>query len=164
MTDTRLPSEWLLGRLVRLKPSAFRSYVCALMWSVANRTDGRIESADLAYIPGFDAADIPELIGSDLWALRVSRGQSGGQSPGQSAGNWWLIVDFRATQTSRSEHESLERARAKDRERKAKKRAEAKALSGRQSGGQSGGQNGGPHRQEGRQAGRQFSYVPGGDK
>jgi hypothetical protein len=124
MTDTRLPDRWLLGPLVRIKATAFRSYTCALMWSVANRTDGVIRPEDLAYIPGFDPADIPELIGFDLWEPRVHQ-----------RGDSWLIMDFKSTQTSRAEHESLERARAKDRERKAKARANKKPESGGKSGG-----------------------------
>jgi hypothetical protein len=123
MTDARLPDRWLLGPLVRLKPTAFRSYVCALMWSVTNRTDGVIRPEDLAYIPGFDPGDIPELVGADLLA----------QHP---VADWWLITDFKATQTSRAEWESWERRRAWDRDRKAKARGAEKDVSGGKSRGQ----------------------------
>lgn len=123
MTDARLPDRWLLGPLLRVDVSAFRSFVCSLTWSVANRTDGVIRATDVRHIPGFDAADIPELMAWDLWHPH-------------GLGEAWLIAEFRATQTSRAEHESLARKRASDRERKAKKRAEAR-LSGGQSHGQS---------------------------
>jgi len=146
MTDTRLPSEWLLSPLVRMKATAFRSYVCALMWSVANRTDGVIKPEDLAYIPGFDPGDMRELMATGAWKQRKG-----------PFGEWWQIADFKRTQTSRAEHEVLENARRREREKKQRQRAKAAeddaapqdAVPGDSAGGQSPG-----IAQAGRQAGK----------
>lgn len=111
MTDARLPERWLTDRrLQRLTPEHRDSYVWALVWSVSNRTDGLIEPEDLALIPNFTPGAPAALINAGLWAA-LDEG--------------WLIVDFPSTQTTRAEHEILENARAREREKKARQRAKA---------------------------------------
>jgi hypothetical protein len=109
MTNANLPERWLNDlrfRRDQLSDTAFRGYVNALMWSVANRTEGVIRPQDLKYLPDFGRAVIPELIGDDLWEPRGSdRG--------------WLIVDFATTQTGKDLLEKYEREKAYDRKRKA---------------------------------------------
>ncbi|VBA47905.1 hypothetical protein LAUMK41_00634 [Mycobacterium attenuatum] len=113
MTDAHLPDRWLSDRRFRrprLSDSAYRSYMQALMFAVGNRTEGIIEPSDLPFIPDFDPADIPELIGGDLW------------EPHGRAGERWLMVDFAQTQTGRDLLEMYEKRKAWDRSRKAKQR------------------------------------------
>jgi hypothetical protein len=71
-------------------------------------------------------------------------------------GEWWQIADFKRTQTSRAEHEVLENARRREREKKQRQRAKAAedaaaqdAVPGDSAGGQSPG-----IAQAGRQAGK----------
>jgi hypothetical protein len=115
MTNANLPERWLNDmrfRRKRLSDSAFRSYMLALMWSVANRTEGIIERGDLEDIPDFNPADIPQLLQNGLWEpRRPDRG--------------WLIADFENTQTGKDLLESQEKRRAWDRKRKAQQRKEA---------------------------------------
>jgi hypothetical protein len=90
MTNANLPERWLNDmrfRRKRLSDGAYRSYMQALMWSVANRTEGIIERGDLEDIPDFDPADVRELMGEGLWQPR-----------GPDRG--WLIADFSTTQTA----------------------------------------------------------------
>lgn len=132
MTDAHLPDRWLNDRRFRskrLSDSAFRSYMNALMWSVANRTEGIIERGDLEDIPDFNPGDIQALVGNDLWDPR-------------GAGNRWLIHDFPTTQTGKDLLESYERRKAWDRNRKArerKNRLAAQLAQDDESGGISGG-------------------------
>jgi hypothetical protein len=132
MTNANLPERWLNDmrfRRKRLSDSAFRSYTFALMWSVANRTDGVIERGDVEDIPDFSPADIPELMRVGLWD---SRGPDRG----------WLIHDYATTQTGKDLLEKYEREKAWDRQRKARKAkeaAEAKLAGETDSGGNSGG-------------------------
>lgn len=117
MTNANLPERWLNDmrfRRKRLSDSAFRSYMCALMWSVANRSEGVIERGDLEDIPDFNPADIGELMRGELW-----------ESRGPDCG--WLIHDFDTTQTGKDLLEKQERERAYDRKRKAQARAAALA-------------------------------------
>lgn len=117
MTDARLPERWLNDRRFRSKrPSdaGYRSYMNALAWSVANRTEGIIERGDLEDIPDFNPAAVPELMGDDLWEPL-------------GVGDRWRICDFDTTQTGRDLLESVEKRRAYDRKRKAKKAREAAA-------------------------------------
>lgn len=111
MTDARLPERWLSDRrLARLKDDEYRSFVQALMWSVCNRTEGRIEPADLALIPSFAPGAQDSLADSGLFtALPRGRG--------------WLITDFELTQTTRARLEQLDRKRVQDRDRQARHRA-----------------------------------------
>lgn len=110
MTDARLPDRWLYDRrLARLSDSEFRSFILSLLWSVATRTDGHVESADLALIPGFEKGSIPALVGQGVWRALPD-------------GAGWVIDEFAVTQTSRSELERLERVRKQEREKKARQR------------------------------------------
>jgi hypothetical protein len=109
MTDARLPERWLNDRrLQRLSADHYRTYFNALLWSVANRTDGHIERSDVALIPHWAANAARELVSAGLFTA---------QSDG------WLITDYASTQSSRDELELLERIRARDRQKKARKRA-----------------------------------------
>ena len=82
MTDARLPERWLADRrLGHLKDDEFRSFVQALLWSVGNRTEGRIEPEDLALIPGFALGAQDALVHSGLFTA-LSRGRG------------WQITDF----------------------------------------------------------------------
>lgn len=112
MTDCRLPERWLNDRrLQRLSPDHFRSFVNALLYAVANRTDGVIDPSDLGLIPHWAAGAAQALIDAELFTP-LARG--------------WLLADYESTQSSRSELETLERIRAADRRRKAEKRATPK--------------------------------------
>lgn len=54
MTNANLPERWLNDmrfRRKRLADGAYRSYMNALLWSVANRTEGIIERGDLERHP-----------------------------------------------------------------------------------------------------------------
>jgi hypothetical protein len=113
MTDTRLPERFLTDRRIRrLSDAEFRSYVNALVWSVANRTDGVLHDEDLPLIPDVDAAHSAVLAKVELWRRDRAR---------------WLIVDYTATQTSKHELEVLDNARRREREKKARQRAAAAA-------------------------------------
>jgi hypothetical protein len=116
MTDARLPERWLNDRrLQRLTPEHYRSYVNALLWSVANRTDGRIEQEDLGLIPHWSANAAKAFVDAGLFTPQ-SRG--------------WLIADYAATQTSRDELATLDELRAREREKKARQRAKKKESPG----------------------------------
>jgi hypothetical protein len=96
MTDARMPERWLNDRRFRskrLSDAGYRSYMNALVWSVANRTDGVIERGDLEDIPDFNPAVVPELMGDDLWEPL-------------GVGDSWHISDFDTTQTGRDLLES----------------------------------------------------------
>ena len=117
MTNANLPERWLNDmrfRSKRLSDAGYRSYMNALMWSVANRTEGIIERGDLEDIPDFNPAVVPELMGDDLWEPL-------------DEGDRWLIYDFATTQTGRDLLEKYEREKALDRARKARK-AKAQTL------------------------------------
>jgi hypothetical protein len=130
MTNANLPERWLNDmrfRRKRLSDSAYRSYMQALVWSVANRTEGIIERGDVEDIPDFGPADVPELVKNGLWEVEGER---------------WLIRDFATTQTGKDLLEKYERTKALDRARKARKAKETAAakLAGLDdSGGNSGG-------------------------
>ena len=105
MTNANLPERWLVDRRFgrdRLPDAAYRSYMNALVWSVANRTEGVIEPADLKDIRDFDRAQVKTLISGDLWQPR-----------GPDRG--WLIADFATTQTGRDLLEKYGREKALDR-------------------------------------------------
>ncbi|KUI13458.1 hypothetical protein AU191_16850 [Mycolicibacterium acapulense] len=113
MTDARLPERWLNDRrLQRLSPEHYRAYVNTLLWSVANRTDGRIEQEDLGLIPHWSANAAKAFVDAGLFTPQP-RG--------------WLLTDYAATQTSRDELATLEDLRARERQKKARQRAKAKA-------------------------------------
>jgi hypothetical protein len=113
MTDARFPERWLNdARLQRASAEAFRLFVLALTWSVANRTDGRITVDDLDLIPHATAKDAGELADAGLW---LTDGWSDG----------WTIADYESTQTVRSDLELLDNGRRQDRTRKRRSRHHA---------------------------------------
>lgn len=105
MTDARFPERWLNDRrIMRLGPAVFRGYVLALAWSVSNRTDGRLEVADLDMVPGCTLDTAEALVAAGLWAAAED-------------GTGWTISDFLSTQTSRGQLEGLELKKRQDAER-----------------------------------------------
>ena len=103
MTDARHPDRWLTDRrFLRLSDGAYRLYGMALLWSVANRSDGVIFDDDLALLPAVDALFALELGDAGLWR----------REPGM-----WVIEDYATTQTSRSDLEVLENERRRQREK-----------------------------------------------
>jgi hypothetical protein len=109
VTDARYPERWLNDRrLLTLSDAAHRLFVMALVWSVANRTDGVIADQDFALILRVDPTRAAELGEAGLWRREAGR---------------WLIEDFPGTQTSKDDLEVLANARRRDRERKARQRA-----------------------------------------
>lgn len=109
MTDARFPEKWLNDRrILRLSAADFRSFVMSLTWSVSNRTDGRLEPADLPLVPGFEPGADVALEACGLWTA-----EAGG----------WRIADFADTQTTAAQLRGLEHKRAVDKERQARKRA-----------------------------------------
>jgi hypothetical protein len=116
MTDARLPERWLNDRrLQRLSADHYRTFINALLWSVANRTDGRIEREDVGLIPHWSGSAAKAFVSAELFTP-----QSGG----------WLITDYASTQSARSELERLEKLRAGERIKKAKQRAKKLAEDG----------------------------------
>lgn len=110
MTDARLPERYLNDRrLLRLPDAAFRGYVTSLLWTVSNRTDGRLDDADLAHVPGLSPVVVALLSEAGL----IERD-----------GDGWHLVDYETTQTSRHDLEVLENGRRREREKKAKQRAQ----------------------------------------
>lgn len=103
MTDARFPERWLNDRRVlRLSDVDFRTFVTTLVWSVANRTDGRLEPDDLALLPGArDAA--PRLTQAGLW---------------ETTNGTVTIIDYDDTQTSSEQFDAIDERRRRDRERK----------------------------------------------
>lgn len=82
----------------------FRGYVLALAWSVSNRTDGRLEVADLDMVPGCTLDTAEALVAAGLWTAAED-------------GTGWTIADFLSTQTSRDQLEGLELKKRQDAER-----------------------------------------------
>lgn len=116
MTDARLPERWLVDRrLLKLSDGAYRTFITSLLWSVANRTDGRFEAEDMELMPRARAADVVEILAAGL----LTRD-----------GSQLVLPDFPTTQTSRDELEVLENARRRDREKKARQRAEKGSVPG----------------------------------
>ncbi|MFL1999471.1 hypothetical protein [Microbacterium sp. A1-JK] len=110
MADARLPERYLIDRRVlRLADSERSSLFMATVWSVSNRTDGRIDRADLSLIPTFAAAAIPALVSAELWI--------------EDGSDAWVIADYQRDQTSRHDFEVLEAARRREREKKQRQRA-----------------------------------------
>lgn len=108
MTDVRLPERWITDRRVLLTtPPVWRLYTFALMYSVANRSDGVILPDDLQMMPTISADCAAELVKLGLWERRR---------------DGWRITDFTATQSSRDELDQLERIRAAERDKKRRQR------------------------------------------
>jgi hypothetical protein len=105
MTDARFPERWLnLAALQRVSPTAYRLFGNALMWSVANGTDGHIPVWALGLIPSAEETDAKELAQVSLWLDHVSDG--------------WVIAPYEDTQTTRSDLELLANGRRQDAARK----------------------------------------------
>lgn len=86
MTDVRLPERWITDRRVLLTtPPVWRLYTFALMYSVANRSDGVILPDDLQMMPTISADCAAELVKLGLWERRR---------------DGWRITDFTATQAA----------------------------------------------------------------
>lgn len=95
MTDARFPDRWLNdARLRRLTDRAYRTYANTLLWAVSNRTDGIVRREDVGLVPDAYIEDTDDFVKHNLWQVR----QDGA----------WLIKDFAATQTSRSQLEGFE--------------------------------------------------------
>jgi hypothetical protein len=99
-------------RLQRLSAEHYRAFMTALMWAVANRTDGRIERGDVGLIRHLTSEAAKALTDVELFTA-------------QPYG--WFITDFMDTQTSRAQLRHLDEKRTKERERKARQRAAAKS-------------------------------------
>ncbi|MDI2098000.1 hypothetical protein [Ruicaihuangia caeni] len=109
MSDFRFTGRWLNDRRVMtLTGDAFKTFVTAGTWMVENRTDGFLTADDLEFIPRVSRSSIAPLVAAGLWA----------EVPGG-----WQMVDYQATQTTRSEFEALENVRRREREKKARQRA-----------------------------------------
>jgi hypothetical protein len=114
MTDARMPEKWLTDRrLLRLDDATLRLFVLSLMWSVANRTDGRLYDDDLDLIPTVDATTAPYLVKAGLW---------------RRENDYWVITDWADTQTSADELAALAATRRAARDRKARERARKAAV------------------------------------
>lgn len=113
MADARIPERYLADKaILRLTDAERSSYFMALTWSVSNRSDGRIERADLPLIPTFTEKAVAGLVRWGCWT--------------QTGDDAWQITDFVRTQTTRSEFEVLDNARRRDREKKQRQRARDK--------------------------------------
>lgn len=110
MVDARLPERYLNDRRILRLSDAQRSTLFMLtVWSVSNRTDGRIEREDLDLIPTVDPKTLPALVRMGLLSVEGA--------------NAWLIVDYERDQTTRTEFETLENIRRREREKKRRQRA-----------------------------------------
>ncbi|MDR6868157.1 hypothetical protein J2Y69_002768 [Microbacterium resistens] len=147
MADARIPEQYLTDkRVLRLTDAERSSYFMALTWSVSNRSDGRIERADLPLIPTFSSKAIPGLVRWECW-----------RTDGKEA---WIIVDYARWQTTRSEFEVLDNARRREREKKARQRAKAKDVTGDSPGGTSRGTSQARQGQARQEPGQDESEAP----
>lgn len=148
VVDARLPDRYLLDRGFRkLTDSERVSFLLATLWSVVNRTDGRIEKTDLDIIPMFRPDAVTALVVQGLWV--------------EADDDAWLIVDYERDQTSRSQFEVLENARRREREKKQRQRSKGDSPGGQSPGtvpGDDTGRTGRTGRKEG-QEGRDESAV-----
>lgn len=109
MADFRFPGRWLNDRRVMsLTADSFKAFVTAGAWMVENRTDGVLTREDVEFIPRFKRSSVDDLVRAGVWL---------------STEDGWEMRDYAATQTSRAEFEVLERARKREREKKARQRA-----------------------------------------
>ncbi|WFR72489.1 hypothetical protein P9209_00155 [Prescottella defluvii] len=116
MTDARFPERWLNDRRFnRLSDREFRAFAYTLLWSVANKTDGLLEDADLPMVPLFEGSHADQFARQGIWERR----------PGG-----WFIVDFPETQTSKLELEQKSNARETARLKKQRQRQKSKSDSG----------------------------------
>lgn len=108
MTDARFPERWLNDRrIMRLPAEVFRGWWLATVWTVANRTEGRIEDGDVDLIPGLTPGMLEHLEEVGL----VTRD-----------GHGWHLWDWDGVQSSREQLEALERKKRGDRLRQRRKR------------------------------------------
>lgn len=106
-----MPERYLNDRrLYRLSAEDFRAFVYALMWSVANRTDGIISDEDIGLIPNYpkDGMCGARLVAAGVW---------------ESHPDGYYIVDYEATQTSKDQLDHLDNIRRREREKKRRQRA-----------------------------------------
>ena len=116
--DARYPERYLHDRrLVRLTDAEHRAYVLALVWSVANRTDGVIAVGDLDALPL--AVTRETLAGLEQAELATEQLLDGDLV--------WLLTDYAETQSTRAELDSLDAARRAKRANAARARAEKAA-------------------------------------
>ena len=109
MTDARFPDRWLGDvRVQSLSDPGYRLFGNALMWSVLNRTDGKIPEKHLRMIPFCNPAYVTELVECGVWKKQR---------------DGWLIVEFKKTQSSSDELDQLERIRKAERDKKRRQRA-----------------------------------------
>jgi len=124
MTDARLPERWLTDRrLLLLTDAEHRFYITALLWCVANRTDGEFGAEDIRLMPGIDPGQA-----SRLAAGCAKRGLLAGN------GGQWVITGFAATQSSRDELDQLDRIRAAERDKKRRYRLSTGQSTGQSTG------------------------------
>lgn len=117
MADARIPERYLVDRrIMRLSDAERSSLFLATLWSVSNRTDGRIERGDLGIIPMFRAEVVHALV---VHGLLVEDGEDA-----------WVIADYQRDQTSRTEFEVLENARRREREKKRRQRSQKDSVPG----------------------------------
>lgn len=120
MTDARFPERWLNDRrILTLTSDNFRGFMLSLAWCASNRTDGVIGRHDTALMPWLTADTPNRLVTSGLWTA-LSDG--------------WLVDGYTVHQSTRSQLESAEEARAKDRERKRHERERSRLKSAGQPG------------------------------
>jgi hypothetical protein len=114
--DMRYPERWMNDRRInRLSDSEHRAYVLALVWSVANGTDGVITVEDLELMPKPVTREALEgLKRAELVTEQLAAGEL-----------VWMLSDYESTQTTRAERESLETARRAKRDRQRAHRARA---------------------------------------
>jgi hypothetical protein len=110
MTDARFPERWLHDlRFGDLESADEKwSYLTALVWSAANRTEGVILPKHLRLIPDFAAGAEDALVDAGLWTVLRNGG--------------WLIVDFADTQTTKSDLDAADERRRKARDKKRRQR------------------------------------------
>lgn len=113
--DMRYPERWMNDRRInRLSDAEHRAYVLALVWSVANGTDGVITVEDLELMPkpvtreALEGLKRAELVSEQLTAA------------GELV---WLLSEYESTQTTRAEREALETARRARKEAQRVRRA-----------------------------------------
>ena len=116
--DARLPDRWLHDRRwLGLTDEAWRLATTALLWSVANRTGGRItiEDLDLMPVTGPVRQAAGELEDADLWHAEAGH---------------WLIGDYDDTQTSAAELDRRAHQATRERLKKQRQRARKRAALG----------------------------------
>lgn len=110
MADARIPERYLVDRrIMRLTDAERSSLFLATLWSVSNRTDGRIERGDLPIIPMFREEVVHTLVVHGLWV--------------EDGPDAWMIADYQRDQTTRSQFEVLDNNRRRERDKKRRQRS-----------------------------------------